>query len=82
LWNTIGLPLRAKLYIRQRDLDLLDKAGRQPWAFRTKLILAAELLEWAAAWLIAWLDKPVIAVVDGAYAKRPFLQRAAAAGVT
>lgn len=82
LWSTIGLPLQSKLYIRQRDLDLLDKAGRRPWPFRTKLILAAELLEWAAAWLTTWLDKPVIAVVDGAYAKRPFLKRAAAAGVT
>jgi hypothetical protein len=81
-WNTIGLPLRSKLYIRQRDLDLLDQAGHRPWAFRTKLILAAELLEWAAGWLTAWLDKPVIAVVDGAYAKRPFLKRTAAAGVT
>lgn len=82
LWSTIGLALRAKMYIRRRDLERLAEAGRQPWAFRTKLILAAELLEWAAGWLSAWLDKPVIAVVDGAYAKRPFLKRAKAAGVT
>ena len=80
-WSTIGLPLRSRLYIRQRDLERLATAGRQPWAFRTKLILAAERLEWAAGWLTAWLGKPVIAVVDGAYVKRPFLKRAAAAGV-
>jgi len=82
LWSTIGLALRSKMYIRRRDLERLAQAGRQPWTFRTKLILAAELLEWAAEWLAAWLDKPVIAVVDGAYAKRPFLKRAKAAGVT
>lgn len=61
------------MYIRQRDLDLLAVAGRKPWDFRTKLQLAAELLEWSAEWFVAWLDKPVIAVVDGAYAKREFL---------
>lgn len=79
-WGTIGLPLRALLYIRQKELAALAVAGRQPWAFRTKLELAAELLEWAVGWFAAWLNKPVIAVVDGAYAKRPFLARATATG--
>jgi len=81
-WGTIGLPLRSLRYIRRCDLELMERADRKPWDFRTKLILAAELLEWAAEWFAGWLDKPVIAVVDGAYAKRPFLKRAAAAGVT
>ena len=80
-WGTIGLALRSLLYIRRQDLDELAAAQRQPWDFRTKLELAAELLEWAAPWFTHWLGKPVIAVVDGAYAKRPFLRRAAQAGV-
>ncbi len=82
LWNTIGLPLRALMYIRQRTLEVKKNVGRQPWDFRTKLELAAELLEWAAGWFRGWLGKRIIAVVDGAYAKRVFLSRAAAAGVT
>ena len=81
LWSTIGLPLRSLLYIRRKDLEKFTP-GRQPWDFRTKLELAAELLEWAADWFQRWLHKAVIAVVDGAYAKRPFLERAMAAGVT
>jgi hypothetical protein len=81
-WGTIGLPLRALMYIRRCDLESLRQARKQPWDFRTKLELAAELLEWSAGWFQNWLHKPVIAVVDGAYAKRPFLQRAEAIGVT
>lgn len=80
-WSTIGLALCSRMYIRQHDLELLAVEGCKPWDFRTKLILAAELLEWAAEWFTAWLAKPVIAIVDGAYAKRPFLKRAAAASV-
>jgi hypothetical protein len=82
LWNTIGLPLRALMYIRRKDMQVLKNVGRQPWDFRTKLEMAAELLEWAAGWFIGRLGKKIIAVVDGAYAKRVFLSRASAAGVT
>ena len=82
LWSAIGLPLRALMYIRRTDFDTLERQrAKKPWAFRMKLELAAELLEWAAGWFTSWLNKPVIAVVDGAYAKRPFLKRAMAAGV-
>jgi DDE superfamily endonuclease len=78
LWGVIGLPLRALLYVRQKDVPRLP--ARQRWAFRTKLELAAELLTWAAG-LVRGAGRVLRAVVDGAYAKRPFLRAAAAAGV-
>jgi hypothetical protein len=40
-WNTLALPLRARLYVRAKDIDKLTK--HYPWSFRTKLELAAEL---------------------------------------
>ena len=78
LWGTIGLPLRALLYVRAKDvgwLTLLYGVG-----FRTKLAMAAELVSWAAEWL-RYLGKVLWVVTDGAYAKRPFLKAARAAGV-
>jgi hypothetical protein len=78
-FGTIALPLAARLYVRLQDVWLLRLLYR--WTFRTKLELAAELLEWAASWLKC-LGKTVWVVADGAYAKRPFLKRARAAGVT
>ena len=79
LWGTIGLPLRALLYVREKDIGPLRTFYKVP--FRTKLELAAELLEWAVWWLKdqgheLWL------VADGAYAKRPLLERARQLGVT
>jgi hypothetical protein len=78
-WGTIALPLAARLYVRMRDMLLLRVLHR--WTFHTKLELAAELVEWVARWL-QYLGKPLWIVADGAYAKRPFLKRATAAGVT
>jgi len=78
-WGTIALPVAARLYVRAQDMFLLRVL--HGWMFRTKLELAATLLEWAAGWL-KYLGKTVWVVADGAYAKRPFLQRATAAGVT
>ena len=78
LWGSIGLPLGALLYVRRKQIALLQK-----WygvTFRTKLEMAAELVEWFVAWL-QFLGKKVWVVADGAYAKRRFLQRALAAGV-
>jgi hypothetical protein len=72
------LPLRALLYVRAKDvgwLTLLYGIG-----FRTKLAMAAELVLWAADWL-RYLGKVLWVVTDGAYAKRPFLKAARAAGV-
>ena len=77
-WGTIGLPLRALLYVRQKQIGWLNY-----WygvVFQTKLEMAAELVEWLATWL-RFLGKKLWVVADGAYAKREFLKRAMAAGV-
>jgi hypothetical protein len=78
LWGAIGLPLRALLYVRQKDIGKLV-----PWyrvAFQTKLQQAAALVRWAADWL-KYLGKVLWVVADGAYAKRAFLKAARAAQV-
>ncbi len=77
-WGAIGLPLRALLYVRQKQIGLLTV--RYGLTFQTKLEMAAELVEWLADWL-RFLGKPLWLVADGAYAARPFLKRALAAGV-
>lgn len=77
-WGTIGLPLRALLYVRRKQIALLQTLYGV--TFETKLEMAAELVEWVATWL-HFLGKTVWVVADGAYAKRPFLKRALAAGV-
>jgi DDE superfamily endonuclease len=78
LWGAIGLPLRALLYVRNQDVPRVPR--RQRWTFCTKLELAAELVTWAAGW-VRFLGRAVRVVVDGFYAKRPFLKAAARAGV-
>ena len=70
--------MRALLYVRAKDVPKLTK--RYPWTFRTKLELAAELVRWLCVWL-GGLGKEVRLVVDGAYAKRPFLKPVLALGV-
>jgi hypothetical protein len=77
-WGAIGLPLRALLYVRQQQIALVQRLYGV--TFRTKLELGADLVAWAAAWL-RFLGKPLWVVADGAFAKRPFLRRALAAGV-
>lgn len=79
LWGTIGLPLWALLYVREKDIRPLRTLYQV--TFRTKLEMAAELLEWAFFWL-KHLGQSLWVVADGAYAKRPFLQRAKELGVT
>ena len=77
LWGTIGLPLLAMLYIRQKDIaGLPEKLG---WQFRTKLQLGAELVLWALG-LVTAAGKRLWIVADGAYAKRPFIKPLRAAG--
>jgi hypothetical protein len=78
-WGVIGLPLRALLYIRQKDLGKIAPWNRKHFPFRTKLELAAELVVWVAAWL-RFLGKTIWIVADGAYAKRPFVQAVLQAG--
>jgi hypothetical protein len=79
LWGTIGLPLRAALYVRQKDIAKLPQ--ELGWKFQTKLEQGAALAVWA--WMIvAEAGKRLWIVADGAYAKRPFLKPLRMLGVT
>jgi hypothetical protein len=78
LWGTIGLPLLAMLYIRQKHIAHLPK--RLGWEFRTKLQQGVQLVVWALRIVIA-VGKRLWVVADGAYAKRPFLKPLRALGV-
>ena len=72
-WGTIALPVQAQLYIRQANLDKLPPDRRRP--FHTKLELAAQQLRWLRPW-VDWCFQERWAVVDGGYAKKPFLRPA------
>jgi len=74
-WGAIGLPILAKLYIRQKNIKGLPPS----FSFQTKLEQAAAMVEWGANW-VRFHGKNLWIVADGAYAKRPFLKRAVAAG--
>jgi hypothetical protein len=67
------------MYVRAKDLPGIDPKHRPE--FRTKLELAVELLRRAHTWL-RYTGKPLWVVVDGAYAKAPFLKPAMALGMT
>jgi hypothetical protein len=77
LWGALALPLRAMLYVRQKTLPTIPK--KRGWKFRTKLELAAQLVEWLAK-LVKMAGKTLWVVVDGGYTKLPFLKPAMAAG--
>jgi hypothetical protein len=79
LWHTIGLPLRALLYVKAKDLPKLSWRCR--WTFRTKLLMAAELVKWAEK-VARPLETPLWIVADGAYAYRPLLREILPLGVT
>ena len=70
-WGTVALPLLARLYVRASNLGSIAPDHRPP--FRTKLVLAVELMRWAVRWL-GLLGKPMWVVADGAYATAPFLR--------
>jgi hypothetical protein len=78
-WGTVGLPLLALLYVRQKDLPKVP--ARYGWTFQTKLELAVRLVRWLATWA-RFLGKPLWLVTDGGYAKGPFLKPAVQAGLT
>jgi len=78
-WGAIGLPVRAALYVRRKDIGTIPPEYR--WPFRTKLELAAELIGWLAVW-VGTTKKALWLVMDGAYAKRVVLRAAKAAGAT
>lgn len=77
--GTIALPLQAQLYIRRVDLPKLPP--ERPRDFRTKLEMAVEQLEWIKPWVKGDFEQLWV-VVDGGYAKKPFLQGAKQAGFT
>jgi hypothetical protein len=80
LWGAIGLPLLARLYVRRKDIDAQHLTLFRKVRFQTKLVMAGELVAWAAGWL-KYLGRTLWVVADGAYAKKVFLQAAAAAQV-
>lgn len=79
LWGALALPLRAMLYVRQKTLPTIPR--KRGWRFRTKLELAARLVEWIAL-LGKQAGKTLWVVVDGGYTKKPFLKPAIATGTT
>jgi hypothetical protein len=78
LGGVLALPLRALLYVRAKDVPALKKD--YPWTFKTKLVLAVELVKWLLLWL-GRTGKALWLVVDGAYAKAPFLRPVRRLGV-
>jgi DDE superfamily endonuclease len=78
-WGSIALPLHASLYVRQHDLPKLPP--EYSWTFRTKLELAAAQLRWLKLRAAGQFEE-LWAVVDGGYAKKPFLQPARHEGFT
>jgi len=79
-WKAIGLPLLARMYVRQKDIIKQGLTALYGITFQTKLVMAGELVAWAAKWL-RFLGREVWVAADGAYAKKVFLKAAAAAGV-
>lgn len=79
LWGTIGLPLRALMYVKKKDMPKLAK--RCNWCFRTKLQLAGELVTWAVK-LLKSAGKECWVVMDGAYAYRAIFRVFLPLGVT
>jgi hypothetical protein len=71
--GTIALPLQAQLYIRKIDVDKLPPERPRP--FRTKLEMAVEQLHGLNPWVESRFEERW-AVVDGGYAKKPFLRPA------
>src|SRR5208337_2669716 len=79
LWGALALPLRAMLYVREKTIPTIPK--KRGWRFRTKLELAARLVEWIAS-LVKQAGKTLWVVVDGGYTKEPFLKPAMVTGTT
>lgn len=77
--GTIALPLHADLYVRLKDLPKIPP--EYGWTFHTKLALAAAQLHWLRPWVGHQFEEFWV-VVDGAYAKRPFLRPARREGFT
>jgi hypothetical protein len=82
LCGVLALPLQALLYIRAKDVvELNQEYPEYRWLFRTKLEQAVELVLWLLCWL-GKTTKAIWVVVDGGYAKAPFLRPLLKRGVT
>src|SRR5260221_1967486 len=79
-WGAIGLPLLARLYVRQKDIAAQQLTCMRGVTFQTKLVMAGALVALAAKWL-RLVGRRIWGVGAGADATRPLLQ-AAAAGPT
>jgi hypothetical protein len=75
--GTLALPLHAELYVRRLDIDKLPPD--RPRVFRTKLEQAAGQLRWLKPWVDHHFRERWV-VVDGGFAKKPFLKPAALEG--
>src|SRR5215207_4907529 len=75
--GTLALPLQARLYVRRPDVEELPP--ERPREFRTKLQLAADQLRWLKPWVERRFEERWV-VVDGGYAKKPFLKPAGEVG--
>jgi hypothetical protein len=69
-WGCIGMPLLALMYVRRRDLQILENIAKAPRKFRTKLVLAAELVEWCVRLLQSWFQKRVMVIIAKAVTTR------------
>jgi len=79
LWGAIGLPMLARMYVRQKDIATQFLTLLRGVTFETKLVMAGDMVRQAAKWL-KFLNRTLWVVADGAYAKRPFLDAARQAG--
>jgi hypothetical protein len=72
MWGVIALPLRSLLYVRQKDLESLEK--KYDWKFRTKHELAVDLVLWFVRLARSMGYKCQFRLVaDGAHAIRKML---------
>jgi hypothetical protein len=71
--GAVALPVQAQLYVRAADLEEVPPERRRP--FRTKLELAACQLDWLEARASGRFQERWV-VIDGGYAKKPFLRPA------
>ncbi len=79
-WGSIALALRSLLYVREVDVPRL--AAKHGWEFRTKHLLAVELVLWFESVIRSLgMTCQVWTAVDGAYAARPFLDPVIAKGI-
>ena len=80
LWGAIGLPLLGRMYVRHKDIAAQQLKLLRGVTFKTKLVMAGQLVAWAAARL-QFLGRKLWVAADGAYAKKVFLKAAAKARV-